>query len=138
MDTKKYASNEVFDVKVYMKSDGSDCYSVAFNIKTTNQNTIKYERGRRFLEVTDALIDLGLMEEIMNGKYDGKELKIVCDTYMRDVESYIDENVEVTFHSAELYRFAFLGYVGGTASVTFGFTLDMGEDDYISVKVSKE
>jgi hypothetical protein len=94
----KYIANEVFDIYVY-SSDG-----LLFEIDSAKNISVSrdIENGENRLIVKDALLDLDLISDIFDGKYDDKNLRIHGRTILRDINSGKDRNAELDITVAKL------------------------------------
>lgn len=135
MSDKKYASKEVLDVNV-LRPNREGKYETAFVIKTTSENKIKYsKKDGRHLIVRDALIDVQVMEDVINGLYDGN-LALIGKTLLRDTNDYKDYDTVFFFNHAQLHSFSFHGYVGSVASVEFDFEVNPDDNSkFIKIEV---
>lgn len=120
----KFAHNDNFDFEILdsennllFKIDTSKGYEfVMLPVKRVNESA---------LIVKDAIIDLKVFEDIMDGKYTDKNLNIKGISYVRDISTHIDEPCELVIKNAKLKSFA-LGRMGeGAAVVVLKFEAPM-------------
>lgn len=136
MSDKKYGSKEVLDVDVLRENKEGKLES-AFVIKTTRENKIRYsKKDGRHLIVKDALIDVQVMEDVINGLYDGK-LAVIGKTLLRSADNGKDYDADFVFKHASLHSFSFHGYCGAVACVEFDFEIK-ADDESKFVKIDVE
>jgi hypothetical protein len=114
----KYGVKEVLDLKVY-SAEG-----LLLDIDTMKSYVITRDfiTGENLLIVEDALVDVKVLTDIINAKYDNKHLRLKAKTKFRNLEAY-DEDVSIEITVAKLSGYEFYGSCEDVGYVTLKFKM---------------
>lgn len=101
----KYGMKEVFNMRFFDVKGGDELFFIDTSCKFEIKRDVKYNKN--IMSVTDALLDLSVINNIMLGKYDDIEFKIYGDSTVRDSYTCIDKPVYLYVYSAKLHKFEF-------------------------------
>jgi hypothetical protein len=131
----KYGVKDVFDLDVYDKK------GLVFTIDTVKEVTVGRDNYKRegVLVVEDALIDINIVNDVLNGKYDDKHLRIKGKTSFRDLEGVDhDVSLSVTVAKLNIYNFKMSYDSVSVATLEFNFpTVDAYGFQNAILKVEK-
>jgi hypothetical protein len=116
--TELYGLKDVFNFRFYSTGINN---ALLFKIETVKENTFKmFDDGYSKLIITDALVDIKLLNEILEGRYDLNELKIVGETPVRDLE-HLDHELSLNVNYAKIDALEIAGTCDGCAVVKITF-----------------
>ncbi|MFQ3543603.1 hypothetical protein Q7A53_05910 [Halobacillus rhizosphaerae] len=100
MENMKFGWNTVFDVK--LSEDTGEGFTLVHNLDSLYKVNIysSPEMEENYLELTDSFIDIALMEDVLNGKYKNRALRLEAETIVRDSDG---NDYVCTYNISELY-----------------------------------
>jgi len=116
--TELYGLKEVLNFSFYNTSINN---SFLFKIDTVKENTFRMlDDGHSELIITDALMNVDLLNKILEGRYDLNELRIVGDSIVRTLDE-TDYKFALNVNYAKIDGLEFTGTCDGFAVVKITF-----------------
>lgn len=113
----KFGVRNPFDLKIYGEE------GLLFHIDTAKEVSITRNFGNNTNELTveDALVDIKVLNDVLNGKYDRKHLRISGVSVFRGLDC-LDRDVELKVTVAKLVGYSLpIGIEPSIVSLTFAF-----------------
>lgn len=113
----KYGVREVFDLYIYDNEGLLFKIDTAFEVVLTRD----FLRKENTLIVKDALLDYKLLSDIMNGKYDDRNLRLKGYSIFRNPDTYKDEKVSLNITIAKFMGYQFPTSCSEPSKITLEF-----------------
>lgn len=97
--TELYGLKDVFNFNFYSTGINN---ALLFKIDTVKENTLKmFDDGYCKLTITDALVNIDLVNKILEGRYDLNELRIIGESSLRDLGE-LDHDLYLNVNHAKI------------------------------------